>query len=349
MATNFPGSVDNASTVGDGTHPSADELLSSTDGGPAHHALHQNVGLAINAIEDKVGTGASTPVVGSVLTGTGSGTSEWSTDPLYVDATNDRVGIGTTTPESILHLNPGTDQTPDGNGVGHIMIDGSGYTSFLTMDGTGTWVGNNSNNRAVVLATDETARLTVGGTGLVGIGTSPIANRMLAVATSSASVAPLELRNSADLGANSVSGMLVKLGSDADNPGTNDYYALFRKGNAVNVGSISGNGSGGIAFNTTSDATLKTSNGVVTAERTGAILDGLIVHDFDWIDGYSDQIGLFAQEAIDYLPAPIVTEPSVDAETEMYQPAMLDYSAIVPILIAECQFLRQRVAALEAA
>ena len=79
MATNFPGSVDDASTVGDGTHPSADEALSSTTGGPAHHALHQNVGLAINAIEDKVGTGSSTAAANTVLTGTGSGTSAWAT------------------------------------------------------------------------------------------------------------------------------------------------------------------------------------------------------------------------------------------------------------------------------
>ena len=79
MATNFPGSVDDAATVGDNTHPSADEALSSTTGGPAHHALHQNVGLAINAIEDKVGTGSSTPAANTVLTGTGSGTSAWAT------------------------------------------------------------------------------------------------------------------------------------------------------------------------------------------------------------------------------------------------------------------------------
>ena len=121
MATNFPGSVDDASTVGDNTHPSADELLSSTDGGPAHHALHQNVGLAINAIEDKVGTGASTPVANSVLGGTGSGTSAWTTTPtlsgltvsgdaafdtdtLFVDVSEDRVGVGTTTPETPINI-----------------------------------------------------------------------------------------------------------------------------------------------------------------------------------------------------------------------------------------------------
>lgn len=79
MAANFPVSKDDVSTVGDGTHPSADEALSSTDGGPAHHALHQNVGLAIREIEDKVGTGASEPAANTVLTSTGSGTSVWGT------------------------------------------------------------------------------------------------------------------------------------------------------------------------------------------------------------------------------------------------------------------------------
>lgn len=79
MAANFPVSKDDVSTVGDGTHPSADEALSSTDGGPAHHALHQNVGLAIREIEDKVGTGASEPAANTVLTSIDSGTSVWGT------------------------------------------------------------------------------------------------------------------------------------------------------------------------------------------------------------------------------------------------------------------------------
>ena len=90
---------------------------------------------------------------------------------LTIDASG-RVGIGEHTPESILHLSPGTDQTPDANGVGHIMIDGNSYTSFFTMDGTGTWIGNNAATRSMILATNETARLTVAGDGDVGIGTT---------------------------------------------------------------------------------------------------------------------------------------------------------------------------------
>jgi hypothetical protein len=87
VAANFPFSKDNTPTVtvGDGTHPSADEALSSTTGGPAHHALHQNVGLAIRAIEDKVGTGDSDPAANTVLTSIDSGTSVWGTVSIVDD------------------------------------------------------------------------------------------------------------------------------------------------------------------------------------------------------------------------------------------------------------------------
>ena len=88
MAANFPVSKDDVSTVGDDTHPSADEALSSTVGGPAHHALHQNTGEAIRAIEDKVGTGASEPAANTVLTSIDSGTSVWGTVATAMIATD---------------------------------------------------------------------------------------------------------------------------------------------------------------------------------------------------------------------------------------------------------------------
>ena len=276
MATNYPGSLDTSSE-----QPSPLASTEMDDAGFEHDVVHANHSEAILALEAKLGTGSSTAVADSVLTGTGAGVSGWSTSPslaglsvdtdtLFVDATNDRVGIGTaspvaqlhlagsngrealrlsgagnggstqgavymgfhhwstgtnpsarigvqengtgdydgsllfqtrnsnadvvpstrmvidqdgkvgigiTSPESTLHLNPGTDLTPDANGVGHLMIDGNGYTSFLTMDGTGTWIGGNSASRSMILATDETARLTVTGIGRVGIGTtSPVSD-----------------------------------------------------------------------------------------------------------------------------------------------------------------------------
>ena len=122
------------------------------------------------------------------------------------------------------------------------------------------------------------------------------------------------MRNSTDVGTGSAVASIMQIGvsGDATNAGTNDYWS----------------------------------------ERVGGIIDGLEVHDFDWIDGdVSDQIGLFAQQAIDILPDTIVTPPGVEPESndepEQYLAASLDYSKIVPILVAECQFLRQRLNSLE--
>ena len=142
MATNFPTSVDDASTVGDDTHPSADEALSSTDGGPAHHALHQNVGLAINAIEDKVGTGASTPAANSVLTGTGSGTSAWAT------VSTDMIGDDQVTQAKMANDAVGADELASAAVVWDSLASGL-KSQIRTMDPNGSspchhieWVGS---------------------------------------------------------------------------------------------------------------------------------------------------------------------------------------------------------------
>ena len=80
MATNFPTSADDATTVGGDSLPAAGTALSdSTAGHPSHSDLHENVGDAVQAVEAKVGTGSSTPAANTVLTGTGSGTSGWAT------------------------------------------------------------------------------------------------------------------------------------------------------------------------------------------------------------------------------------------------------------------------------
>lgn len=80
MATNFPTSADDATTVGGDSLPAAGTALSdSTAGHPSHSDLHENVGDAVQAVEAKIGTGSSTPAANTVLTGTGSGTSGWAT------------------------------------------------------------------------------------------------------------------------------------------------------------------------------------------------------------------------------------------------------------------------------
>ena len=268
-----------------------------------------------------------------------------------------KVGIGTTSPDEALEVDGqmlvGTsgDITPDASGNGQIMINANGYTGFMAADATGIWVGGNSGSRSTILATNETARLTVEGDGRVAIAGLAIAARTFSIRGTTTS---FETRNESSVSAGGVTGgiVLIGAGGDATNPDTGDYWLLFRRGNGSTIGSVRGTGSASVNFSTTSDMNLKTDNGLVTAERVGSIMDTLQVHDFDWNEGtVTDQIGLFAQEAIDVLPESIVNaasvEPATADEDEMYVAAALDYSKIVPILIAECQFLRQRVEALE--
>lgn len=67
MSTNFPTSLDTL------TNPTGTDALTS----PSHAAQHANANDAVEAIEAKVGIGASTPVAATFLQGTGTGVSTW--------------------------------------------------------------------------------------------------------------------------------------------------------------------------------------------------------------------------------------------------------------------------------
>lgn len=95
MPTSYPGAIDAF------TNPSASSATTS----PSHAGQHANANDAIEAIETKLGTGASTPVAGTVLKGTGTGASAWEaaggSDLLavksYAPATDTTIGSTTST------------------------------------------------------------------------------------------------------------------------------------------------------------------------------------------------------------------------------------------------------------
>jgi hypothetical protein len=135
------------------------------DAGFEHDVVHTNHSGAIIALETKVGTGSSTAVADSVLAGTGAGTSSWSTSPslggltvdtdtLHVDATNNRVGIGTTSPNAALDVAAtGSDAV---HLHGQVRIDGAD-PSRLTIgakDSSNLWNLDNNNGQLRVFRED---------------------------------------------------------------------------------------------------------------------------------------------------------------------------------------------------
>lgn len=89
MATNFPTSADDGTTL---PNPTA----SSATNSPSISAGQSNQNDAIKALEAKVGTGASTPTNNTLLRGNGTGTSTWAalTSAQMAASMSDETGSG---------------------------------------------------------------------------------------------------------------------------------------------------------------------------------------------------------------------------------------------------------------
>ena len=76
MATAYPGALDTVGSQLRTDIASTDDLDAS---GKQHDVMHVNVHGAAIAVETKLGIGASTATVGTVMTGTAAGTTSWTT------------------------------------------------------------------------------------------------------------------------------------------------------------------------------------------------------------------------------------------------------------------------------
>lgn len=112
-------------------------------------------------------------------------------------------------------------------------------------------------------------------------------------------------------------------------------------------GSISQTNSTTVAYNVTSDFRLK--ENIRDMTDSGAVIDAIQPRMFDWKWGGNDYHGFIAQELYPVFPEAVTkgTE-ELDAKGDVVSPWQVDYTKLIPVLVAEIKNLRARLDALEA-
>jgi len=131
--------------------------------------------------------------------------------------------------------------------------------------------------------------------------------------------------------------------------GTNNYIMNIYSNAGTAVGSISTTSSA-TSFNTSSDKRLK--NNVAALDNVGAKIDALtpVTYNWQYIEGNPSGTGFLAQDLHEIIPEAVFVgdnEPPTESGG-VAQRWSVDYSKLVPYLVAEIKELRQRVALLEA-
>jgi hypothetical protein len=260
------------------------------------------------------------------------------TQAMTLDASGN-LGLGTTTPQndpnyggftingtsgSVITLRSGGSNSGRiyTTTVDNINIDANGSASgtIIFRNGTGS---------------TERARITSGGSFCVHDGTLVDSGLVSFAKTTETSVV-LAIKNpqySCDMWATNTSG-------------DNVWARFFSETSATQRGSISYNRTGGlVAYNTTSDYRAKDILGPVT--DSGATIDALKVYEGKMKGATQSRPMLVAHEAQALAPYAVTGEKDAvdDDGNPKYQ--QMDVSSFVPLLIAEIQSLRQRVAQLE--
>ncbi len=309
--------------------------------------------------------------------GTFSGDLTVDTNTLYVDSTNNRVGIGTSSPERDLHI-----KGASGDPV-HLKLEGdpADYARIMFDDGTTDNIGElryNFGSDYMSFNTNSAERLRIDSSGNVGIGTSSpetgyklhINGDLLVDGDHTGSGG-----NNFEVRANPTdTTQFVVRGDGTVLVGTPSAYGVgttFAKGangtlavfnqnygngfishqfryNGSAVGSIVINTSS-TAYNTSSDYRLKTA---VTYDWDATTrLKQLRPARFEWISDGDDAVpvdGFLAHEVQTVVPEAIsgIHNEVDDEGNPVYQG--IDQSKLVPLLVKTIQELEARIVALEA-
>ena len=247
--------------------------------------------------------------------GTNPSTLTVDTDTLAVDATNNRVGIGTTSPGRTLDVE-GIIRSNGTSGAfslgGNSSTPTEGAAIHRPANGTIAFVNESS----------ESMRIDSGGDFLIGTTTEPSSS-----GSGSGFVDTSFGRNQLRL-------------AHTDNTGAARSLLVFYGGTAGNlVGTVTASNTT-TTYNTTSDQRLK--ENIVDAPAGN--IDAIRVRSFDWkVDGSHQTYGMVAQELVDVAPEAVTQG---ETEDDMWA---VDYSKLVPMMIKEIQDLKAEVAALKGA
>lgn len=270
-----------------------------------------------------------------------------------MDVTNtNNVGLGVTAPDSKLHITQtkaiydGTDGTflsiqntdatanvgqlagikfrTDGVSAGaNARFKGGIFFQKSGSFGVGNllFATNSIGSNASVTAADERMRIT--STGDVCIGTTTASTR-LNVTDNNASYYVARFDN-LDVGTNA-DGILINLGTTTVT--TANYFASFARGGFI-AGTVSGNGTTGVQYNTTSDRRLKEN----IIPYTGALEKIAKIQPMNYsFIGFpnSNDVGFIAQDLQEVYPFAVTGTPDSDPKVA---PMMVDYGRLTPLLL----------------
>ena len=344
--------LDSAGNLGLGVTPSASTY--KTFQLPANGAI-LTTGNNINFGSNSVDNGGWKYVSSSFasLYGQYSGQHQWFTAPsgtagnaitftqaMTLDASGN-LGIGTSSPASRLHLAKAgnefltLERTNKSGGSGQFGINVElSSQATISYDSATPLVIGTATTPATQAGFTERARITSGGDLLVGTTSN--------AGVSSAAVSAGIFNSTRSAAAN----VCFQAWNQATS-GDNKFVEFYTEGGSGTLrGSITYNRGGGlVAYNTTSDYRAKDITGPVT--DPGATIDALKVYNGKMKGATVERPMLVAHEAQAITPYAVTGEK--DAVNENGDPIyqQMDVSSLVPLLIAEVQSLRARVAQLE--
>ncbi len=200
--------------------------------------------------------------------------------------------------------------------------NGSSYWTIAALNKT-----TNADERFNIFNSATGNILSITGDGNVGIGENNPGFKLHIKDNSTSELLMIENTNTGP----DTDGMIIKVGATI--PTDQADFIIFHNGNGGTVGTIDGNGSNGVRYNTTSDARLKTK--IEDYDEALKTVNQIGIKKYERIaNPGNEEIGVIAQELQKVYPQAVSGSPDSDVKTD---PMMVDYSKLTPLLVKGMQ------------